>query len=68
MPAPANPTPAAVAVGGIDLGGTKIEAIVADPAAAYKVLGSARHRKPSQSYPPPRTRTIFDCVPNVVGR
>ncbi|HEX4034563.1 MAG TPA: ROK family protein [Solirubrobacteraceae bacterium] len=39
------------AVGGIDLGGTKIEAIVADPAAAYKVLGSARHPTPTTGGP-----------------
>jgi len=39
------------AVGGIDLGGTKIEAIVADPAAAYKVLGSARHPTPTSGGP-----------------
>jgi glucokinase len=39
------------AVGGIDLGGTKIEAIVADPAAAYKLLGSARHPTPTNGGP-----------------
>ena len=35
------PAPVAGAVGGIDLGGTKIEAIVAD--AAHRVLGSGLH-------------------------
>jgi hypothetical protein len=41
LPSPHQPEPAAPdAVGGIDLGGTKIEAIVAD--AAHRVLGSAR--------------------------
>jgi glucokinase len=49
MPAPAKPTPAAVAVGGIDLGGTKIEAIVTD--ASYKVLGGARHPTPTTGGP-----------------
>ena len=36
--------PAPVLVGGIDLGGTKIEAIVTD--SAHRVLGSARHPTP----------------------
>ena len=43
--------PEVAAVGGIDLGGTKIEAIVADPAAAYKVLGAARHPTPTNGGP-----------------
>ena len=38
------------AVGGIDLGGTKIEAIVAEPP-SYKVLGSARHPTPTSGGP-----------------
>jgi len=37
------------AVGGIDLGGTKIEAVVAD--AQYRVLGSARHPTPTGGGP-----------------
>jgi glucokinase len=49
MPAPAHPASAAVAVGGIDLGGTKIEAIVTD--ASYKVLGGARHPTPTTGGP-----------------
>jgi glucokinase len=49
MPAPAKPAAAAVAVGGIDLGGTKIEAIVTD--ATYKVLGGARHPTPTTGGP-----------------
>src|ERR1019366_9309909 len=49
MPTPANPAAAAVAVGGIDLGGTKIEAIVTD--ATYKVLGGARHPTPTTGGP-----------------
>ena len=49
MPAPANPAANAVAVGGIDLGGTKIEAIVTD--ASYKVLGGARHPTPTTGGP-----------------
>ena len=49
MPAPANPAPDAVAVGGIDLGGTKIEAIITD--ASYKVLGGARHPTPTTGGP-----------------
>jgi glucokinase len=49
MPAPAKPTPAAVAIGGIDLGGTKIEAIVTN--ASYKVLGGARHPTPTTGGP-----------------
>jgi len=40
----------AKAVGGIDLGGTKIEAIVAD-ATTYAVLGSARHPTPTSGGP-----------------
>jgi glucokinase len=49
MPAPANPPAAAVAIGGIDLGGTKIEAIITD--AKYKVLGGARHPTPTTGGP-----------------
>ena len=49
MPAPAKPASAAVAVGGIDLGGTKIEAIVTN--ASYKVLGGARHPTPTTGGP-----------------
>jgi glucokinase len=49
MPAPAKPAPAAVAIGGIDLGGTKIEAIVTN--ASYKVLGGARHPTPTTGGP-----------------
>ena len=49
MPAPTQPAAAAVAVGGIDLGGTKIEAIVTD--ATYKVLGGARHPTPTTGGP-----------------
>jgi glucokinase len=49
MPAPAKPTPAPVAIGGIDLGGTKIEAIVTN--ASYKVLGGARHPTPTTGGP-----------------
>jgi glucokinase len=49
MPAPSKPRSAPTAVGGIDLGGTKIEAIVTD--AAYKVLGSARHPTPTTGGP-----------------
>ena len=41
---------AAPAVGGIDLGGTKIEAIVAD-AKTYRVLGNARHPTPTSGGP-----------------
>jgi glucokinase len=37
------------AVGGIDLGGTKIEAVVTD--AAHRVLGSARHPTPTTGGP-----------------
>ncbi len=37
------------AVGGIDLGGTKIEAIVVD--SAYRVLGGARHPTPTEGGP-----------------
>jgi glucokinase len=44
--APAN----GAVVGGIDLGGTKIEAIVAD-AATYQVLGRARHPTPTDGGP-----------------
>jgi glucokinase len=47
VPTQANSRPAAV--GGIDLGGTKIEAIVTD--ADYKVLGSARHPTPTTGGP-----------------
>ena len=39
----------AAAVGGIDLGGTKIEAIVTD--SAHRVLGSARHPTPTSGGP-----------------
>jgi glucokinase len=49
MPVPAKPAAAAVAVGGIDLGGTKIEAIVTN--ASYKVLGGARHPTPTTGGP-----------------
>jgi glucokinase len=45
----AAPTSALQAVGGIDLGGTKIEAIVTD--AAHHVLGSARHPTPTDGGP-----------------
>src|ERR1700729_811840 len=38
------------AVGGIDLGGTKSEAIAAD-ASTYAVLGSARHPTPTSGGP-----------------
>ncbi len=41
--------PAPVLVGGIDLGGTKIEAIVTD--SAHRVLGSARHPTPTDGGP-----------------
>ena len=41
--------PSAEALGGIDLGGTKIEAIVTD--AAHRVLGSARHPTPTSGGP-----------------
>src|ERR1700728_1617107 len=41
---------AAGVAGGIDLGGTKIEAIVAD-ANTYQVLGSARHPTPTSGGP-----------------
>jgi glucokinase len=37
------------AIGGIDLGGTKIEAVVTD--SAYRVLGSARHPTPTDGGP-----------------
>ena len=49
MPAPSKPSSAPTAIGGIDLGGTKIEAIVTD--AAYKVLGNARHPTPTTGGP-----------------
>jgi glucokinase len=49
MSQPAAPTSAPQAVGGIDLGGTKIEAIVTD--AAHQVLGSARHPTPTEGGP-----------------
>ena len=49
MSQPAAPTSAPQAVGGIDLGGTKIEAIVTD--AAHQVLGSARHPTPTDGGP-----------------
>jgi glucokinase len=50
LPSPDQPEPAASeAVGGIDLGGTKIEAIVAD--ASHRVLGSARHPTPTTGGP-----------------
>ena len=48
--AAATTAPGAAAVGGIDLGGTKIEAIVADPT-SYRVLGSARHPTPTTGGP-----------------
>src|SRR5580704_7260779 len=50
--APAAPAQAddGAAVGGIDLGGTKIEAIVAH-ATTYQVLGSARHPTPTDGGP-----------------
>src|SRR5580704_8068827 len=47
--APAATSGAATAVGGIDLGGTKIEAIVTD--ATHRVLGSARHPTPTSGGP-----------------
>src|SRR5580692_4624155 len=47
--APQSPSDGA-AVGGIDLGGTKIEAIVAD-AKTFHVLGSARHPTPTSGGP-----------------
>src|SRR5580693_7241053 len=49
-PAAGPPQPAAGGlVGGIDLGGTKIEAIVTD--ATHRVLGSARHPTPTSGGP-----------------
>jgi len=48
--APKQADATAAAVGGIDLGGTKIEAIVAD-GASYRVLGSARHPTPTSGGP-----------------
>jgi glucokinase len=42
-------TPAGAPAGGIDLGGTKIEAVVVD--SAYRVLGSARHPTPTTGGP-----------------
>ena len=47
-PPPAEPV-SSDAVGGIDLGGTKIEAIVTD--ASHRVLGSARHPTPTAGGP-----------------
>ncbi|MGH2850909.1 MAG: ROK family protein [Solirubrobacteraceae bacterium] len=49
MSQPAASTSAPQAVGGIDLGGTKIEAIVTD--AAHQVLGSSRHPTPTDGGP-----------------
>jgi glucokinase len=49
MSAPNPATSAPVAFGGIDLGGTKIEAIVTN--ASYKVLGGARHPTPTTGGP-----------------
>jgi glucokinase len=49
MSVPTQAGPAATAVGGIDLGGTKIEAIVTD--SAHRVLGSARHPTPTTGGP-----------------
>ncbi|HXR14040.1 MAG TPA: ROK family protein [Solirubrobacteraceae bacterium] len=48
--AAAQTSGAGAAVGGIDLGGTKIEAIVAD-ATSYHVLGNARHPTPTTGGP-----------------
>src|SRR5580692_2655010 len=47
--APAATSGNGAAVGGIDLGGTKIEAIVTD--ATHRVLGSARHPTPTSGGP-----------------
>src|SRR5580704_8607029 len=47
--APAATNGGGAAVGGIDLGGTKIEAIVTD--ATHRVLGSARHPTPTSGGP-----------------
>src|SRR5579863_7569869 len=48
QPPPAEPA-SPDAVGGIDLGGTKIEAIVTD--ASHRVLGAARHPTPTDGGP-----------------
>jgi glucokinase len=49
MHAVSEPGSAGEAVGGIDLGGTKIEAVVTD--GAYRVLGNARHPTPTSGGP-----------------
>ncbi|MGD1050658.1 MAG: ROK family protein [Solirubrobacteraceae bacterium] len=49
MEAASQTATAPEAVGGIDLGGTKIEAIVTDT--AYRVLGNARHPTPTTGGP-----------------
>ena len=49
MSEPAHSAGTPDAVGGIDLGGTKIEAVVTDR--AHKVLGSARHATPTTGGP-----------------
>jgi glucokinase len=51
---------AADAVGGIDLGGTKIEAIVAD--SAHRVLARVRHSTPTSGGPAAVTRAMADAL------
>jgi glucokinase len=54
-------TPAAEALrGGVDLGGTKIEAIVVD--AGNNVLGSSRHPTPAEGGPPDVARAIVGVL------
>src|ERR1700730_1486440 len=49
MSAPPHDSTMRAPVGGIDLGGTKIEAIVTD--SAHRVLGAARHPTPTTGGP-----------------
>ncbi len=56
---PSAPEPAGV-YGGIDLGGTKIEAIVTD--GAHRVLGSARHPTPTSGGPADVTHAMAGAI------
>jgi glucokinase len=53
-------TTRSAARGGIDLGGTKIEAVIVD--ARNNVLGSARHPTPTKGGPPAITRQLAAAV------
>ncbi len=52
--------------GGIDLGGTKIEAVIVD--ARNKILGSARHATPTQGGPPAVVKEVGEALREAAGQ